>query len=207
DQTDASKVIDKLVTYYPKPDYWLNALQPLLKMNINDAHLQLNVYRLMFDVGVLTQPRDVGEMAGLDFDQGYPGETIAVLQKATDAKVFTDPRDVSRYQHLLQSSMMKAQTDQASLGAQEAKAASDPSGDALIGVGTAYLTYGQADKAVSAFSQGISKGSLKRPDEATLLLGVAQLRNHDADAARRSFEKVAGSSDQGYAQLGRLWEL
>jgi tetratricopeptide (TPR) repeat protein len=207
DQADANKVIDKLVTYYPKPDYWLNALQPLLKMTINDAHLQLNVYRLMFDVGVLTQPHDAGDMAGLDFDAGYPGETVLVLQKAFDAKVFTDQRDVLRYQHLLQTSMMKAQTDQASLGAQQTKATSDASGDGLVAVGTAYLTYGQADKAVSAITQGIAKGSLHRPDEANLLLGIAQLRNHDTDAAHRTFEAVAGSSDQAYAQLGRLWEL
>jgi hypothetical protein len=53
------------VTYYPKPDYRLDALQPLLKMNIKDAHLQLDVYRFMNDVGVLKMANDYAQMAQL----------------------------------------------------------------------------------------------------------------------------------------------
>jgi tetratricopeptide (TPR) repeat protein len=207
DQQDAGKVIDKLVTYYPKPDYWLNALQPLLKMNINDPHLQLDVYRLMNDVGVLKQARDFGEMAELTYDAGYPGETVSVLQKAFAQNIFTDQRDIMRYQHLLMTAMTKAQTDQASLASQEAKAQSSGSGDQLVEVGAAYLSYGQADKAVSLIQAGIAKGGLKNPEEADLLLGMAQLHAHDATAAHRTFDKVANSSNEGYAQLGRLWVL
>src|SRR6185437_2618714 len=206
-QADASKVIDKLVTLYPKPDYWLNALQPLIKMNVNDSHLQLDIYRLMFDVGVLKTPQQFGEMAELAYDAGYPGETVAVLQKGFAQNVFTEQRDVMRYQHLLMTAMGKAQADQSSLSAQESKAQAAPSGDQLVGVGAAYLSYGQADKAVSAIQAGIAKGNLKRPEQATLLLGIAQLRAHDAAAAHRSFDKVASSSNEGYAQLGKLWVL
>lgn len=207
DQEDASKVIDKLVTFYPKPDYWLNALQPLLKMNINDSHLQLDVYRLMFDVGVLKQPRDYAEMAELSYDAGYPGETVAVLQKAFADKVFTDQRDILRYQHLLMTSMGKAQTDQATLAAQESKAESAATGDPLVQVGAAYLSYGMPEKAASLIQMGIAKGGLKSPEQANLLLGMAQLHNHNAAAAHRTFDKVASSSNEGYAQLGRLWIL
>ncbi len=31
DDAGAARVIEKLVAYYPKPDYWLNALAPLLR--------------------------------------------------------------------------------------------------------------------------------------------------------------------------------
>ncbi|HTT04924.1 MAG TPA: hypothetical protein VMF64_06510 [Steroidobacteraceae bacterium] len=207
DQADAAKVIDKLVTLYPKPDYWLNALQPLLKLNVNDPKLQLDIYRLMFDVGVLKQPRDYGEMAELAYDAGYPGETVTVLQKGFAQNVFTDQRDVGRYQHLLMTAMTKAQTDQSTLASQESKAQSAATGDQLVGVGAAYLSYGQADKAVAAIQAGIAKGGLKSPEQANLLLGIAQLRAHNAAAAHRSFDKVASSSNEGYAQLGRLWVL
>lgn len=207
DQADANRVIDKLVTYYPKPDYWLNALAPLLKMNINDAQLQLNVYRLMNDVGVLKRANDYADMANLTYDAGYPGETVAVLQKAFAANAFTDQRDVMRYQHLLMSAMAKAQTDQASLPSQESKAEHASTGDALVAVGAAYLSYGQADKAISAIQKGIDKGGLKSMEQAELVLGIAQLHAHNAAAAHRTFDKVASSSNEGYAQLGRLWGL
>lgn len=207
DQADASRVIDKLVTYYPKPDYWLNALAPLLKMTISDSHLQLDVYRLMNDVGVLKRPSDYGEMAALAFDAGYPGETVSILQKAFAQNVFTDQRDVLRYQHLLGSAMQRAQADEASLPAQQAKAQSDASGDALVAVGAAYLSYGQADKAASVIAMGIAKGNLKYPEQADVLLGMAQLRSHNVAAAHHTFDKLANSSNEGYAQLGRLWVL
>ncbi len=207
DPADASKVIDKLVTYYPKPDYWLNALQPLLKMNINDAHLQLDVYRLMNDVGVLKMPSDYAQMAELSFDAGYPGETVAVLQKAFANNVFTDQRDIMRYQHLLAGAMQKATEDRASLPSQEAKAQMATSGDPLVAVGAAYLSYGEADKAASVISEGIAKGGLKYPEEANLLLGMAQLKGHNTSQARSTFDKVANSDNEGYAQLGKLWAL
>jgi hypothetical protein len=207
DPAGASKVIDELVRYYPKPDYWLNALQPLLKMNISDAHLQLDVYRLMNDVGVLKQPRDYAQMAELAFDAGYPGEVVAVLQKAFANHVFTDQRDVLRYQHLLMQAQQKTAADEASLPSQAAKAAESSSGDGLVAVGAAYLGYGQADKAMQVIQQGIAKGNLKRPEEAQVLLGMAQLHAHQAADARKTFNKVADSSNEGYSQLGRLWVL
>jgi hypothetical protein len=207
DQADASKVIDKLVTYYPKPDYWLSALQPLLKVNPSDAHLQLDVYRLMNDVGALEMSSDYAQMAELSFNAGYPGETVAVLQKAFANNVFTDQQDIMRYQHLLAGAMQKSAADEASLPAQEAKAETAATGDPLVAVGAAYLSYGQSDKAASVLSQAIAKGGLTYPEEASLLLGMAQLKNHDTAGARDTFDKVGKSDKEGYAQLGKLWGL
>jgi tetratricopeptide (TPR) repeat protein len=207
DEADAAKVIDKLVTYYPKPDYWLNALHPLLTMTISDAHVQMEVFRLMDDVGVLKQPQDFAMMAQLSFDQGYPGETVAVLQEAFQKKVFTDQRDVLRYQHLLTGAMQRATQDQAGLPAEAQKAQSAATGDALVAVGQAYLSYGQPEKAAPLIQAGIAKGGLKYPEEATLLLGIAQLRSHNMAGAHKAFDKVAASSNPSYAQLGKLWTL
>lgn len=207
DPADASKVIEELVKFYPKSDYWLNALSPLLKMQVSDAHLQLDIFRLMNEVGVLTRPGDYSEMAGLSLDQGYPGETVAVLKKAFANNVFTDPRDVGRYQHLLTGAQQRADTDQKTLPQQEQQAKSAATGDALVTVGAAYMTYDQPDKAVDLIQQGIQKGNLKFPDQANLLLGMAQLRLHKNAEARKAFSDVAKSSNEGYAHLGRLWEL
>jgi len=207
DSADASRVIEELVKYYPKPDYWLNALSPLLKMQISDAHLQLDVFRLMSEVGVLTRPGDYSEMAGLSLDQGYPGETVQVLKKAFANNVFTDPRDQGRYQHLLTGAQQRADTDQKSLPQQEQQAKNASTGDSLVTVGAAYMTYDQPDKAVELIQQGIQKGSLKFPDQANLLLGIAELHAKKNADARKAFSEVAKSSNEGYARLGKLWEL
>ena len=207
DSADAGKVIEQLVAYYPEPDYWLNALAPLSRMDIKDAHLQLNVYRLMNDVGVLKRPTDYAEMAELALDQGYPAESQAVLEKAFAQKVFTEQRDKDRYQHLLDGVKQRATADLAQLGSSEKDAAAAPTGDAYLRVGAAYLSYGQNDKALAAITKGIDKGSLKSPDEARLLLGIAKLRAKSATDAERDFDKVSMSSNTAYARLGRLWAL
>jgi hypothetical protein len=207
DSADAGKVIEKLVTYYPEPDYWLNALAPLSRMDIKDAHLQLNVYRLMNDVGVLKRPTDYAEMAELALDQGYPGETQAILEKAFAQGIFTEQRDKDRYQHLLDGVKQRAAADLAQLGSGEKDAAAAPTGDAYLRLGASYLSFGQNDKALAAITKGIDKGNLKSADEAHLLLGIAKLRAKNATEAERDFDKVSMSSNTAYARLGRLWAL
>jgi len=207
DKAGAAKAVEKLVAYYPKPEYWANALASLANADTKDSHLQLNVYRLMLDVGVLKRGIDYSDMAELSLDQGYPGETQSVLQKAFSENVYTEQRDKDRYQHLLDGAKQRATADLASLSKQEQDAAAAPQGDKLVQVGAAFMSYGQNDKAIAAITKGIAKGSLKYPDEANLLLGIAQLRSHNAADAQRSFEKVGSSSNPGYARLGKLWAL
>ncbi len=207
DDAGAAKAVEKLVTYYPKPEYWANALAPLVRMDIKDAHLQLNVYRLMNDVGVLKLPSDYAEMAEIALDAGYPGETQSVLQQAFAKNVFVEQRDKDRYQHLLEGAKQRAASDQAQLANVEHTAEAAPNGDALVQLGAAYISYGQNDKAVAAITKGIGKGGLKSPDEANLLLGIAQLRQKNNAAAQQAFDKVGSSSNSGYSRLGKLWAL
>jgi hypothetical protein len=207
DDAGAARVIEKLVAYYPKPDYWLNALAPLLRSDIKDAHLQLDVYRFMSEVGVLKRGVDYADMAELALDQGYPGESQGVLEHAFAQNAFTEQRDKDRYQHLLDGAKQRASNDQSMLAAAERDAANGATGDALVQVGAAYLSYGQPEKAVADITKGIAKGMLKNADEANLLLGMAQLKARNNAEAVRAFEKAATSSTPGYARLGKLWAL
>jgi Tfp pilus assembly protein PilF len=202
DDAGAAKAVEKLVAYYPKPEYWANALAPLLKLDIKDSHLQLDVYRLKDDVGVLKLPSEYADMAEIALDQGYPGETVAVLQEAFQRNVFTEQRDKDRYQHLLDGAKQRAVTDQQQLGKSE-----PADGNGLVQVGAAYMSYGQYEKAVQYIMKGLQRGGLRSPDEANILLGIAQLRTKNNAEAQRSFDKVASSSNPGYARLGKLWAL
>jgi cytochrome c-type biogenesis protein CcmH/NrfG len=202
DDAAAARALEKLVALYPKPDYWANALAPLVRMDIKDAHLQLDVYRLMNDVGVLRLPTDYAEMAEIALDQGFPGETVSILQEAFQKNIFIEQRDKDRYQHLLEGAKQRAASDQQSLGKSD-----PPDGNGLVQLGAAYMSYGQFDKAASTINRGIQKGGLKSADEANLLLGIAELRSKNNTEAQRAFDKVAASSNPNYARLGKLWAL
>lgn len=199
DDAGAASAIDGLVALYPKPDYWQVALAPLARASTKDPRLELNVYRLMSEVGALKGAGDYDDMAQLALDQGYPNEAAAVLQEALQKNVFSE-RDQDHYQHLLDRSRQRAAADRAEMDKSE-----PANGNGLVQLGAAYLSYGQYDKAVANIEKGIARGDLKSADEAHLLLGIAELRMHQAADAQSAFEKVATSSDSGYSRLGALW--
>ncbi len=121
----------------------------------------LNVYRLMQDTKTLAQPSDYTEMAQLAIDAGTPGEAQKVLEQGFAANVFTEQRAKERNQRLLEAAKKAAATDQATLAKSEAEAKAAKTGDADVALGSAYLSYGQNDKALEALTRGIGKGGLK----------------------------------------------
>jgi len=207
DEAAANKAIEKLILLYPKPDYWSNAMAGVLSANAktNDDRLKLLTYRLGYQVGILKRPENYTELAQIALDQGNPGLAQQVLEQAFSKNLYTDPHDKERNQRLLDKVRRQATDDRATMPKQERDAAAAKTGDALVQVGGAYLGYGQADKAVSTISAGISKGNLKNPDEAYMLLGIAQVGNKNKDEAVRAFNRA--NTDPKYAQLAKLWAL
>jgi tetratricopeptide (TPR) repeat protein len=197
--------LERLITYYPKPDYWAQLLYGLRQQaSSNDADL-FQTYRLMSEVDVLKDPGDYTEMAQIALDQGSPGDAVSVLQKAFDKNVFTEQRIKDKNQRLLDRAKQQATTDEASLPKAERDADASATGAKNIGVGKAYLGYGQYDKAVDEFSKGLAKGGLTNLTLAQLDLGVAQLKAGHKDDAIKSFKAVKG--DPLLERLAALWVL
>ena len=65
DDACTEKALEKMVTYYPKPESWAQLLFNVRRqVSGNEANL-METYRLMFDTDVLKDPGDYSEMAGL----------------------------------------------------------------------------------------------------------------------------------------------
>jgi tetratricopeptide (TPR) repeat protein len=205
DDACSTRAMEKLVAYYPQPDYWSQLLYSLRnQVSSNDADL-LQTYRLMTEVDVLKTPGDYNEMAQLALEAGSPGEAQAVLQKGFDKNVFTDKLTADRNKRLLENAKKAAASDQASLPKQEKEADTATTGSKNVGVGLAYLGYGQYDKAVDELSKGLTKGGVKDEAQARLLLGIAQLKAGHKDDAVKSFHAVKG--DPSLERLANLWSL
>ncbi len=205
DESAAAKTIEKLILHFPKPDYWQNAMASILQDRSFDDRIQLMTYRLMNEVGILKRGSDYRDMAQIALDQGNPGEAQAAMEQAFAKNLYTEQREKESNQRLLDTAKKKALDDRASLARNEKDAAAAPTGDALVQIGGAYLGYGQADKALAAINAGIAKGKLKYPDEAYMLLGIAQGRAKNNAEAIRAFNKA--TSDPKYARLAKLWAL
>ncbi|MDE2219390.1 MAG: hypothetical protein KGJ52_03335 [Gammaproteobacteria bacterium] len=205
DDAAAARAVEKLILFYPKPDYWRNAMAGVLANKTNDDRLLLMTYRLMAQVGILSRGADFTEMAQIALDQGNPGEAQTILEQAFAKNLYTDPHDKERSQRLLDKVRRSAAEDKASLPKAEKEASSAATGDGLVQIGAAYLGFGQPDKALAAISAGIAKGSLKYPDESFMLLGIAYQRNKNTAEAVRAFNRA--TSDPRYARLAKLWAL
>src|SRR5882762_201139 len=205
DSACETRALEKIVTYYPKPDYWYQLLFTMRQQTSGNDANTLQTYRLMSEVDVLKSPEDYTEMAQLALEAGSPGEAQHILEKGIAKGVFTDPRAKAKNQRLLESAKKAAATDQANLPKIEKDADAAPNGAKNVGVGLAYLGYGQYDKAVDEISKGLAKGGLRNESEARLLLGIALLKAGHKEDATKSFHAVKG--DPSLERLANLWSL
>ena len=205
DEACQTRAVEKMVTYYPKPDTWAQLLYGIRKESSNNEANLLQTYRLMLDTDVLKDPTDYTEMAELALDHGSPGEAQHVLEKAQSKNVFTDQRSKDRSQRLLDSAKKRATADQAGLPKLEKEADAAATGVKNVAVGNAYLGYGEFDKAADQLTKGLSKGSVKSDADARLTLGIAQLKGGHKDEAMKTFKAVKG--DPTLERLANLWTL
>ncbi|TLZ17170.1 MAG: hypothetical protein E6K26_11525 [Gammaproteobacteria bacterium] len=205
DQPCETRALERVVTYYPKPDYWYQLLFTLRQQTSGNDANTLQTYRLMFEVDVLKNPDDYTEMAQLALEAGSPGEAQRILEKGIAKGVFADQRAKQKNERLLESAKKAAATDRASLPriAKEADAAA--TGAKNVGLGLAYFGYGEYDKAVEEISKGLTKGGLRSEGEARLLLGISQLKAGHKEDAAKAFHAVKG--DPSLERLANLWTL
>jgi hypothetical protein len=204
DNNCSTRLFEKLVVYYPKPDYWQNLLSGLMQTDLADEQ-KINVMRLAVNVGVMKRPSEYTEMAQIALDLGLAGEAQAILEQAFAKKLFTEQRDIDKNNRLLTLAKTTAAKEKAGLAAKEAAAKSAATGDDLVQVGAAYLGFGDNAKAVETIKAGIAKGKLTKPDQAGVLLGIANLKSNDKESAKSAFRTV--KVDPTMTRIAKLWLL
>jgi len=197
--------VEKLVTYYPKKEYWVDLLSRMQRKPTFSDRLALDAYRLSLATGSMTKPADFMEMAQLALQADLPSESKQVVDKGFAANVLGTGPEAERHKRLRDLVAKKLAEDTASRAQDETAAQSAKSGDALVGVGMNLVYSGQAAKGVQLMQQGIAKGNLKRPEDAKLHLGIAQLVAGDKAKAQATFKSVQGTD--GTTDLARLWML
>jgi hypothetical protein len=197
--------LEKLVTYSPKKDYWLDLILRTSQRPGFSQNLALDVYRLRNATGTLEKANDFMEASQLALQAGFPGEAQTFLDDGYKLKVLGAGPDASRHQRLKDLIAKKLAEDKATLAEGEKAAAAQPTGDALVSTGFNLVAYGDYAKGIPLMDQGIKKGGLKSVDQARLHLGYAYLRAGKKDLAEKAFASVQGTD--GAKNLARLWTL
>lgn len=205
DPNATAYAMERLVTHYPKKEYWADLLSRLQrKPNFSDR-FALDVYRLSLATGVMSKANDYMEMSQLAVQAGYPAEGKQVVDKGFAAGVLGTGPEAERHKRLRDLIVKRIEENKAAMPAAETEALAAKQGDALVNVGYNLVVSGQAAKGLTLMQQGITKGNLKRPDDAKLHLGIAQAIAGDNAKAQATFRTVAGTD--GAADLARLWAL
>ncbi len=194
---------EKLVSHYPKDDYWKNLVVTLLNSGANDRTM-MQIYRLASEVNAMSGGNYM-EMAQIAIDQGLPGDAQSAIETATQRTLITEDREKASAGRLLASAKTGAAADRATLTKQDAEAAKKPTGEVDVKVGSAWMSYGQYAQAIAAMNRGIAKGGIKNLAEAQLMLGIAQYKAGSAADAVKTFKSVKG--DPTLERLASLWAL
>lgn len=197
--------IEKLVTYYPKKEYWVDLMSRMQRKPTFSDRLSLDAYRLSLATGSMTAPADFMEMAQLALQADLPTEGKQVVDKGFAIGALGTGPEANRHNRLRALVEKQLKDDAASRAKDEAEAESSKSGDGLVTLGMNLVYSGQPGKGVQLIQQGIARGGLKRPEDAKLHLGIAQLAAGDKAKAQATFKTVQGSD--GTSDLARLWAL
>jgi tetratricopeptide (TPR) repeat protein len=205
DNTGYVAAIEKLVAYYPKKEYWTDLLNRVQKKSGFSDRLSLDVYRLKLATGNITTANDYLEMAQLALQAGFPFEAKSVVDKGYAAGTLGAGKDAERHKRLKDLVVKTAEETVKARPQAEKDAQADKAGSGLVTIGYNYVTEGAPQKGLAVMEQGVQKGGLKRPEDAKLLLGIAQLQYGAKSRGLQTLKGVQGKD--GTAELARLWML
>ncbi len=205
---DASTTVyalERLVTFYPKKEYWLDLLSRMQRKPGFSDRLTLDTYRLSLAIGSMSAANDFSEMAQLALQAELPHEAQQVVDKGFASGVLGKGTDGERHQRLRTLVNKRVAEDIANRAEVQKQAAAEKDGSALVTAGFNLVFVGQATKGLPMMQQGLAKGHLKRPDDAKLHVAIAYLIAGDSAKAQALLKTVAGND--GTADLARLWTL
>jgi hypothetical protein len=193
-------VLEKLVAYYPKKEYWSAVLGRIQSRPGFSSRLALDVLRLKRETKTLETVEDYIEMAQMALQQYQAAEAKSVLEEGFARGILGKGAEAERQKRLLALATQRTADAPKLLAEAEAEA---KDGNALVRAGFAYTALGQHDKGIALIQKGLGDKELKHPDDARLLLGIAYLRAGNKAKAQETFRSVKGAD--GTADLARLW--
>ena len=198
--------LERLLLNYPKKDYWNAYLGRLPRKAGFADRFALDVLRLRLASGTLSKTEDFMEMAQLSMQAGLPSEARKVAEQGFKSGALGSGPEAARHRRLLDLAIKEEAESKNKLAGQAVEAEGFKEGDGLVKVGASYVALGDVDKGIDLIQKGIAKGNLKRPEDAKLRLGLAQLHSGKAKpAAVATLRSVKGTD--GAAEIARLWVM
>lgn len=197
--------LEILVRFYPKPEVWADLLFRVLQRKDFPAYLEIDLRRLMQQVGAANTFADALDHAQLAISAGYPAEARKVLESVKATAKPESPEEGSKLNAQLANATRLQQEDDKQLPQLEAQLAQARDGNPWVNTGLNLALAGQAARGATLIAQGIEKGGLRQADAARLRLAYAHVLAGQKDTARTVLQSLTGTTPE--ALLARLWLL
>jgi tetratricopeptide (TPR) repeat protein len=199
--------LEKLVTYYPRKEYWAELIARSEKRGNLSEGLMLDLWRLKLVTGTVETAADYMQAATLALAAGYPAEAEAMLDKGYAGGALGSGANAESQRRLKDLVAHQVAEGRKTLGAASPPvgASAPESGSPQVNAGFALVTYGEVARGIAMMEQGVQQPSSNRPQVDRLHLGIAYLSAGRKTDAIAMLKTITGA--HGAAYLGRLWYL
>src|SRR5467141_2716357 len=203
DTAGYGKALEKLLTYYPKRDYWQNLVYGIAGRPDFSERLALDVARLKIETGTMRTGNEYLEAAQLSLIDGFPAEAARIIDKGYGAGLLGSGPEAARHKRLKDMAAKSLAEDRKSLDA-DAAAAKDAK--ALFNEGFNLVLNGRSEQGLQMMENALRQGTVgRRPDHLKLQLAYAYHLAGQNQKAVQIFRSVQGTD--GAAALARAWAI
>ena len=182
---EALNVLELLIMYYPKKQYWVQASH--LYGEEKDEARQLALLEATYEQNLLDRSQDIVLISQLYLQAEVPYPAARAMEKGLADDIVEKE---SKNYELAGVAWRQAQEVTKSLPMLEAAASKSEKGELYARLGNVYLDVDKNKEAVEALKRGLDRGGVKRPDQARLALGMAYFNLGDFNASRRAFREA-----------------
>lgn len=191
-------VLEELLKYYPKKQYWVQISHMYGEQKKETQ--QLAAMETAYVQDMLDKSTEQITMAYLYLNAEVPYKAAKVMDKGLKNK---SVEGKSKNWEIAGSAWRQAQELDKAIPAMESAAAKSNEGELYSRLGNVYLDNDQFKKAITAINKGLSRGGVKRPDSARLVLGMAYFNVNQYDKARKAFQ--AAGRDERSKKYSDQW--
>ena len=191
-------VLKELVDLYPKTEYWLT--MGGVYSELKQLKKQMSIFEMLYENDNLPRGNQQLNLANLYLLHEAPYKAAKVLEKGIkEGKIKKEIRNL----RLLSQAWLQAQESKKSISPLKQAAKLSKDGDLDVRLAQAYINLDRYGDAIGALRTGLSKGGIKRKDQANVMLGMALFELQKFDASAKAFG--AAKSDKRSRKTATQW--
>lgn len=185
DWNAARPVLERMVTEYPKKQYWVQL--SLIYGASEDYRHALPVQQIAYLQGFLDQDAELNRLARSYLFNGLPFQAAQVLENGLEAGFIKENADTYE---LLANSWIQARDFDRSMEPLQKAAELSENGDLYVRLGQVHMQREEWEKSAELFRQALAKGDLANKGQVQLLLGIAYYNTEAIVRAMDTFSKA-----------------